>query len=432
MNLRHLISLNLLLSTHFCLFPAASAPSAKRQKTASDFEGMTQEELDARMHKAVSGGHIRQFDQALRAGANPNATNPSGNTAISVALDKKDPRFLDLSIQHGANVNAPNYQGESPLIEAIDKKSEIDAFRMLIAAQANVNYSDPKGQSPITAATRYKRTDVISLLTNANANLDVKEGDLTPVMIAARSGYPEGLKALMGEPSGEPSEKQKALVNARTNQGKTALHYAKLSTMPLLVQYNADINSPCNDLKTPLHDAYRSPEEIEQLLALGADVHRRDNQGDTALSLVRKNNFSEAGKASRLLLRAGANPKDLASLTSFSPHSDRLNRGENIACSSTFGKCASLLDYQTAKLELLNIALSMGIPITRRHIADENSLGLLKQEVATVGFKKELKDLFNDENIVANVSRNNNGTYGKIASCLFAYFYNPRDQFKRP
>ncbi len=79
-------------------------------------------------------------------------------------------------------------------------------------------------------------------------------------------------------------------VNAKSNDGATALEYASLDgqreVVQLLLDKGADVNTRSNDSgSTPLIDAagYNHKEVVQLLLARGAHVNAKDKAGRTAL-----------------------------------------------------------------------------------------------------------------------------------------------------
>jgi ankyrin repeat protein len=88
---------------------------------------------------------------------------------------------------------------------------------------------------------------------------------------------------------------QGADVNAKTNEGRTPLHYTVLpyyqtQMAKLLIAKGADINAKDNQGSTPLHwvAKYRwggsgRKQMAELLIAQGADVNAKDKEGKTPL-----------------------------------------------------------------------------------------------------------------------------------------------------
>lgn len=65
----------------------------------------------------------------------------------------------------GANVNAANRKGETALMEAADD-GYADAVRALLAAGADRNMRDRRGETALDKARREHRSNVVSILQN--------------------------------------------------------------------------------------------------------------------------------------------------------------------------------------------------------------------------------------------------------------------------
>src|SRR3990167_8842477 len=87
-----------------------------------------------------------------------------------------------------------------------------------------------------------------------------------------------------------------ANVNLPNNEGQTALHIAiKIRAnefVELLLEHRADVNLPDNEGQTALHIAIkiRANEFVELLLKHNADVNLPDNKGQTALHIAAEDN----------------------------------------------------------------------------------------------------------------------------------------------
>ena len=89
-------------------------------------------------------------------------------------------------------------------------------------------------------------------------------------------------------------------VNARDNDGNTALHrtvgsYVDFDKRPViyrLLAHGADINSRDNNGQTPLHKA-RQREVAGILITHGADVNAQDNDRSTPLDIARRRDYEQ-------------------------------------------------------------------------------------------------------------------------------------------
>jgi len=72
---------------------------------------------DQFLHAALRG-NIKAAEQLLRTGADPNARNEDGKTALNLACYYGYAAIAQLMLQHGADVNAADKDGWTPLHEA--------------------------------------------------------------------------------------------------------------------------------------------------------------------------------------------------------------------------------------------------------------------------------------------------------------------------
>src|SRR5690242_18115275 len=74
---------------------------------------------DQRLREACSKGDLEEVGKALESGANPNAKDELGNTALHDAATKcvmdRNPTLMQVLIGFGANPNAENSEGKTPL-----------------------------------------------------------------------------------------------------------------------------------------------------------------------------------------------------------------------------------------------------------------------------------------------------------------------------
>jgi hypothetical protein len=88
----------------------------------------------------------------LRAGANVNGRNGSGETALHEAIPyQREPSLVPMLIFAGADVNARNNKGETPLHIAAGQ-GNIEVAQALLAAGADVNAKDERAYTPILHA----------------------------------------------------------------------------------------------------------------------------------------------------------------------------------------------------------------------------------------------------------------------------------------
>ncbi|KAG8185896.1 hypothetical protein JTE90_028896 [Oedothorax gibbosus] len=180
-----------------------------------------------------------------------------------------------------------------------------DIVDHLLHLGARVNSIDDHGYTLLHwASSNTGWTDIVRLiLDNGEADLNaVDHLGRTPLLWAARRGD-EGVAALLIRAGAD--------VNRSDTFKRTALHYAVergLTTVIQILLEKEGLDLSAQDIKgnTPLHVAcmYR-PEAIKQLLEAGADTHMKNDQGETALSVIIGHNTLTIEKI-RLFVQKGA------------------------------------------------------------------------------------------------------------------------------
>ena len=242
----------------------------------------------------------------LEAGADPNARNDEGLTALHFGARNSNPVVTSHLLEAGANPRARDNEGFTPLHYAARWSGNRRVVGILIEAGANPLAESNDGRTPLHSGLRYRADrGVVSALLDAGA-----ADALTPLQLAALSGDSAGVAALLDE-GADPSATDLygwnalhfaaplsgadvlgALLGAgadptlATPSGATALHLAAPQADPAvvasLVDYGADPLGADQSGDTPLHYAARAgdSEAVEALLAAGADVTARNNRGD--------------------------------------------------------------------------------------------------------------------------------------------------------
>jgi ankyrin repeat protein len=111
----------------------------------------------------------------IDAGADLNAENDDGWTALNRAADGQDSRTLDLLVLRGANINTTTLDLLTPLHRAVQKPS-VHAVESLLSRFANPNALSRSGETPLSLVCqlshKYKRSQatVVELLLAAGAD----------------------------------------------------------------------------------------------------------------------------------------------------------------------------------------------------------------------------------------------------------------------
>jgi len=208
----------------------------------------------------------------LRAGANPGARAPSGESALQWAAHHDNAALVRALLAAGARPGA-NHYGETDLQSAC-VHGGADTIGLLLAAGADPQAAGPSGVPPLLLAAKSGRADAVRLLLELGASVASTESDQgqTALMWAAAEGNADAMQVLL---------RAGAEVDAKSRGGFNALHFAarqgQLAAAKLLLAHSAKVDAPAGE----------------------------DGGGPTALGLAVTNAHFELAAT---LLSAGANP----------------------------------------------------------------------------------------------------------------------------
>ncbi len=231
---------------------------------------------------ALPGTTLGRVQQLISSGADVNAQDSDGRSALWWALDKKKNRVTKLLVQSKADVNQHDYEGVPLLLKALRSNPDTKIIEMMLKSGANPNQGDGSF-SPLTVAIDAQRSDLVKLLLDSGADVNSQDNyGETPLHKAAAKGNEMVVKVLL--------DVQGINVNAQNNSGLPPIEVARENRhgkiMELLARhpsYNKDYASE----KLLREVGALSPDvnKIYDLLRLGADVNVRDSNGSTPLDI---------------------------------------------------------------------------------------------------------------------------------------------------
>lgn len=235
----------------------------------------------------------------------------SGATSVPPLVEaakRGDREALRALLKQGADVNAREDDGSTALLW-VSHRDDAESADLLIRAGADVNAANELGATPLWAASMNGSAAMVRrlLAAGANPNLALTLGE-TPLMIASRSGNAEVVRLLL---------EKRADPNARCCRGQTALMWAAAQkhadVVGVLIEHGADVNARSDSLanfmgisgatsqakwfeqggNTALMFAARVGDlaSARQLVAAGADVNDRNYWGVTVLTMAVYSNF---------------------------------------------------------------------------------------------------------------------------------------------
>jgi uncharacterized protein len=316
------------------------------------------------LHWAAQRGDVGMAEALIKAGAKVNAVNRYGMTPLLVAATYASGPITSILLKTGADADGLGPAGESALLTAA-RSGNLDAAKALVAAGANVNAVEPsRKQTALIWAAATNQSEIVKLLLANKAEVDARDkvdtvradypvaigaagappriplGGATPLILAARQGDRESVKALLDAG---------ADINAHvTSDGATALlltiantHYDLAS---YLLERGADPNQTDLAGVTPLFMAVdmHKPDIV-------ARPPRKERDQLTSADIVKQ------------LLAKRANPN--AGLT-------RQDSGMGP------GSTPFLRAAKSGDIELMNVLLDHGADLNQR-AADQNSALIL-------------------------------------------------------
>lgn len=233
---------------------------------------------------AVQHGDKQAIAALLKQGADVNAPQSDGATALHWAAYLNDAETTGLLIHAGAKVTVQNDLGVTPLALAAQQGGAAVIEQLLKAgAKPNdsVNFVNA-GETPLMHAARSGSVDAVKVLARGGADLNAKEtwNGQTAMMWAAAEGHAAVVAELI---------ERGADMHARSNAGTTPFLFAvrkgDMRTVQTMLAHGADVNEKRPDLATPLLEAIINGYEdiADLLLDKGADPNAEG--GSTELTV---------------------------------------------------------------------------------------------------------------------------------------------------
>ena len=267
----------------------------------------------------------------LKSGADVNAKDALGKTALIVALECRSAVMIRTCVQHGADINASLENGDGVLHIAAKLASDpkmadfllqsgshirrdVQLVEFLIQSGADIHATNADGMTPldVVAVTGGDSCRLAKTYILHGAVVNVRNGpsilryavlslDLETAKFVSDRGIDVNVCGVDGETllhklclEGDVNKHTEAR-ELRRSHSLSSLQSGESATrdmLELVIQQGADVNCRNDQGETPLHAIAQRPSatksEFELLLLHGADTEARDDQGDTALQVARR------------------------------------------------------------------------------------------------------------------------------------------------
>jgi ankyrin repeat protein len=142
-------------------------------------------------------GESKAVSLALKRGAKPDIkVEGHGKTALMFAAESGDVATISLLLDAGSNVNDQSCYGVTPLVLAA-RKGRLKAVKLLLERGADIELTGVWGETPLMAASMYGHFEVVKELVQNRANiLHENINRQNSIMVAAQPGIRSYLKGI--------------------------------------------------------------------------------------------------------------------------------------------------------------------------------------------------------------------------------------------
>ena len=152
--------------------------------------------------KLCRTGTARQVEDAIKNGADADARDPDGSTALMTAAEhNNNPEVITALVKNGADVSARDPLGRTALAAAALHNNNPDVITALVKSGADVNARDSLGWTALMMAVHNNNPEaIIAALVRNGADVDAKDSDgRTALMWAANHNddVPQTIAAIL-------------------------------------------------------------------------------------------------------------------------------------------------------------------------------------------------------------------------------------------
>jgi membrane protease YdiL (CAAX protease family) len=254
--------------------------------------------LDEQLFKAAKAGNAQEVRALLEKGADPNAKDREGVSALMRAAYRANLETIWVLTERGADVNARDDEGLTPLMVAA-LRGNLSGVEALLEKGADVNAQSERGLTPLIWASSNGHIEIVRLLLNKGVDAKVKDAwGYTASTSAAKKGYTE-IAELLRDREGPSSKRSVIGVSSKRSiiggASKLAMILGTLKLILLVIFFvliarmheGHALAAPFfESQRWSLNDAYRIIVPLVALNYLVFMIHRMLPQYEAFLTLV--------------------------------------------------------------------------------------------------------------------------------------------------
>lgn len=155
--------------------------------------------MDAPVAEAAARGDLESVRTLLRDGADVNAAQGDGMTALHWAALRGDAEMLSVLVYAGANVASTTRLGAYTPLHLASRDGRAEAVALLLEAGSDANAATTTGATPLHLAAAGGDVPTLTSLLEAGTEVDAQEraNGQTPLHFAAAAGRLEAVQALI-------------------------------------------------------------------------------------------------------------------------------------------------------------------------------------------------------------------------------------------
>lgn len=233
----------------------------------------------------------------------PTAIGKNGENVLhNIVRKEKQADIIKYFLLKGVDVNKEDNEGNTPFMNAALSNNEALVINMLLERVKEINHKNKKGVTALAQAFKGNKPEVIGLLLDKGADIDVVDANGDNLVSYLIQSYNPKKVEEFGAKVKILKEKGFDIAVPQKN-GNTVYHLAvaknDVSLLKLVQSFQADINKPNAEGMTPLHKATLIAKDdtiLKQLLASGAKKETKTDLGETAYDLASENEFLTKNK----------------------------------------------------------------------------------------------------------------------------------------